>query len=397
MIFDHTSLNMTFPILALIFFDPLSHMFSDNITNAERSMLYGLCISIPHILNLIFTPILSFISDEYGRKKVLILGTAGAALFSLVAGLGVLYGLFILLFLGLLIRGAFSRTNPIAQAVIGDLSEKHEKVQNMGYLQGAISIGAFIGPMLGGYFAHRFLFNTLNFSLPFFIAGIFAAISVFLTILMFKETHTKHTEKNSLKIFSIKSFRKIFAYNGIWQISVILLLTQIGWSIYYQYIPPLLKLESNFSANHLGIFVGLIAVWLALATIFGIKFLQRFFTLEQMLTRSIYLVLIGLVLTVIGFLTHITSLLWIAAIPTAVGDVISYSCLIAFYSNAVERSEQGKVMGICFIIVALIWALTGLFGGLLMSAYALLPMIVAPLAVFILILLMRTPGFTRYF
>ena len=75
-------------------------------------------------MNIIITPFLSALSDEFGRKKLLVVGTFGALLFAITAALGILWGMLSLLFLGRVIQGAFSRTNPIAQAVIGDVSTK---------------------------------------------------------------------------------------------------------------------------------------------------------------------------------------------------------------------------------------------------------------------------------
>jgi len=394
MLFDHTSLNITFPILTLLFFDLQSSLFSSDTSHTVRSMWYGLCVAVPHIINIIATPLLSALSDEFGRKKILLVGTLGALLFTVTAGLGVVWGMLSLLFLGRVIQGALSRTNPIAQAVVGDISERDKKVIYMGYLQTSISIGAFIGPVIGGYFANQFFFAKLNFSTPYFIAAIFAAISFVLTLFFFQETLILKREHAPWSEFNLQAIKKVFANREVLGISAVLLLSQISWSLYYQYIPPILKTELGFNAHHLGWFVGMIALWLALATTIGIKIFERFFSMRQMLFVSVYLVLIGLILSFVFCFLHLTgsavSLIWLAAIPTAVGDVIAYSCLTALYSNAVAKHEQGKVMGVCFIVVALMWALTGVLGGALISIYSLLPLLVAPIGILLAIGLLHS-------
>lgn len=394
MLFDHTSLNIAFPVLTLLFFDLQSSLFTADTSHAVRSMWYGLSVAVPHIINIITTPILSALSDEFGRKKILIVGTLGAMLFAVTAAFGILWGSLNLLFLGLIIRGAFSRTNPIAQAVIGDISEKHKKVVYMGYLQTAISMGAFIGPVIGGYFANQYFFKQLNFSLPYFIAAIFAGISCLLTIVFFKETLLVKRESTSWGQFNFNSIKQVFSNRDVLRISAVLLLCQMSWSLYYQFIPPILKTSLNFDAHHLGLFVGMIALWLALATTFGIRLLDSYLSFRMMLLSSIYLILIGLGLTYLFCYFHLANgsnlLIWIAAIPTAVGDVISYSCLITLYSNVVAPEEQGKVMGVCFIVVALMWALTGVLGGALMSISTFLPLIVAPLGILLAIGLLHS-------
>lgn len=387
MLFDHTCLNITFPVLTLLFFDANSNIFSHDTTQASRSMWYGLAVAVPHIINIVVTPILCALSDEFGRKKILLVGTAGAFLFALIGALGVLWGLLGLVFFALILRGAFSRTNPIAQAVIGDVSDRQHKIINMGYLQTAISIGAFIGPIIGGYFANQVYFSQLNFSLPFFIAALFAAISCLLTLFIFKETLTTPRSWTSFQFAKVKT---LFTNRTIVMVSAVLLLSQISWSSYYQFIPPILKTELHFTAQQLGWFVGMIALWLALATTFGIKWLDQLYSLRQILFISIYLILLGTVLSFIFCFYHLNILIWLAAIPTAVGDVIAYSCLITLYSDAVEIQNQGKVMGICFIVVALMWALTGLVGGALMSVYTLAPLVVAPIGIILALLLLHS-------
>lgn len=396
MLFDHTSLNITFPVLTLLFFDLQTSLFAPDTSLAVRSMWYGLCVAVPHIVNVMMTPILSGLSDEFGRKKILLIGTFGALLFTLTAGLGIVWGLLSILFLGRIIQGAFSRTNPIAQAVIGDISSKEKKVLHMGYLQTSISIGAFIGPIIGGYFANRFFFRELNFSLPYFIAAIFAGISCVMTGFFFKETLLIKQKQERWSQFNLQTIKTVFSNSNVLHISFVLLLSQLSWSLYYQFIPPILKTELGFNAHHLGVFVGLIALWLALATSLGIKVLEQFFTFRQILFLSFYLVLLGLLFSFIFCYWHFSEtwngLIWLAAIPTAVGDVIAYSCLTALYSNSVNSHEQGKVMGVCFIVVALMWALTGVLGGVMMSGYVLLPLVVAPIGIiFAIVLLHRLP------
>lgn len=385
MFLDLTSLNMSFPILTMLFFDPNSHFFSTAHSLIQRSMFYGLCLSIPHFMNIFFTPILSILSDSIGRKKILLTGIAGAMLFSFISGLGVLGGSLSLLFLGFFIRGIFSRTNPIAQAIIGDISEKSEKMLHMGYLQSAISLGAFIGPILGGFFATRYFFPTLNFSLPFFIAALIAASSFFILWFYFEETLQQKDNFGVWHHFNFNTIKKLLHYSDVKSILFILLLSQISWALYYQYIPPILKKDFQFSVEKIGFFIGLIAVWLTLTTMFGIRILQRYFELKKMLTASIYSMLIGLILTGLGVFFNEVPWIWFSTIPIALGDVITYSCLVALLSNAVDRSEQGKAMGLCFIIVALTWASTGLIGGYLISFSSLLLISITLLPLFIVI------------
>lgn len=394
MLFDHTSVTLTFPILTLLFFDPQSRLFSMATSQTERSMWYGLCVALPHIVNIVATPVLSALSDEFGRKKILFISTLGALLFAVTAAFGVIWGTLSLLFLGRIIQGLFSRTNPIAQAIIGDISTRENKVTYMGYLQLVISIGAFLGPIIGGYFANQFFFKQLNFSFPYFIAMFLSGISCLLTITVFQETLQTKRHIQPWREFNFQTIKRVYSSPDILSISAILLLSQLSWSTYYQFMPPILKTVLGFNAHQLGLFIGLIAFWLAMATGFGIKLLGRFLSFRQMLALSLYLVLIGLLASILFCYLHLAGhgaiLIWLAAMPIAVGDVIAYSCLTALYSNAASQTEQGKAMGVCFIVVASMWSLTGMIGGVLMSIYSLLPLIIAPIGIIFAIALLHS-------
>ena len=388
---DQIYITMVFPLLTLLFFDEQSRLFAPGTSYAVRSIWYGFCAALPRILNIFFTPLLSGLSDHWGRKKILLIAVTGASCFFLTAILGIIFGVLGILLVGLVILGIFARTNAAAQAIMGDMSPREKKVLYMGYLQFAISVGACIGPIIGGYFAQRFFFAEINFSLPFCIAALLALCNVACIFMFLPETLPPSPDPSRQR-FHLRAMLAVFLHPEVLRVSFLLLLVQLSWSMYYQYIPPILKTLYGFDATHLGWFIGLIAFWLAVATGLGVKLLDSYFTIRQVLIISLYLVLGGLLLTVFScaYMTSLPSLLvWLGAIPIAMGDVIAYSCLTALYSDVVSQEQQGKVMGVCFIVVSLMWATTGFLGGLLLSFSPWLPLLIAPLGVVLALVLMH--------
>lgn len=384
---DQTYITVTFPLITLIFFDAQSRLFPPDTSYAVRSLWYGVCVALPNIINIFFAPTLSALSDECGRKKILIIEIFSAFIFTLTVGIGVYYGILGFIFLGFVIRGAFSRTNPTALTIIGDTAPREKKILYMGYLQFAISVGASLGPILGGYFASRLWFARFNFSLPFFMGAALALLNTVFALYLIKETLKKRETR-----FNFQALKQVIMHPDVLRISLVLFLIQISWSTYYQFIPPILKTVYGFDSNQLGLFIGMIAFWLAAATGFWMKILHRFLNVRQILLVSVYLVLAGLLINLLacsGVLPGETLFVWIGAIPVATGDVIAYSCLTGLYSNAVAPEKQGKVMGVSFIIVSSAWAATGFLGGILLSISPLLPLIVAPLGVTCLVMLMH--------
>lgn len=88
------------------------------------------------------------LSDAIGRKPVFILGL----LFG--SGAVVLMGTSTTLWQAVLFRilhGSFSANAPVAKTYVSEISEPHEQARAFGMLSVCWSIGAFVGPMIGGF------------------------------------------------------------------------------------------------------------------------------------------------------------------------------------------------------------------------------------------------------
>lgn len=375
--FDQISLNITFPVLSFVFFDPASSLFAPDATHAQRSHWYGVCLALAFAGNLISAPLLSWLSDVWGRRKLLLLAVWGALIYALFSAFGILFGSLLLLLTGKLIGGFFARTDPLAQAVVADLSTSENRMTRMSYLQATIALGACLGPLLGGYFAKTF-FATLNFSFSFFIAAGFAIASIMAAFAFFQETNTERVSHKKIKWDEVKSLLT----PDILRLSGVLILVQLSWSSYYQFIPAVIKNELQFSPHAVGLFVGLIALWLTIAALLFVKRLQSRWREEAVVFYASIVMLSGFMLEMIAVLMKGTQwgniLTWVAALPIAMGDVVIYSALTALYANKVSGSEYGKVMGFCFVLVALVWMSTALLGGVLAGINVNLPLMVAP-------------------
>jgi DHA1 family tetracycline resistance protein-like MFS transporter len=383
---DQTYIEFALPILTLVFFDPASRLFPADTSLATRSMWYGTCLSIPSLINLFFAPLLSTLSDEFGRRKFLLFEISSAFLYMTLAGLGVLLGHLWLLIAGFIVRGAFSRTNTTALAIVGDSTSGSAKLKWMSRLQIAISIGACIGPIISGFFANRYFFDTLNFSLPFFIAAVLAFLNAALTYFLMNETlqqkssHAFRDMAASRLRANLLAIKFVMTHPDILKTALILLLAQIGWSTYYQFMPPLLKTVYHFNAHTLGIFIGMIAFWLIFGAWPVFNWIHKHFNPHEVMNISIIMELIGFAFTLATYFHLLPQYtLWAAVMPVAIGDMLSYISLTTIFSNIVPDHMQGKVMGINFLIVGLIWGGTSLIGGILIGFNPILPMLFAPL------------------
>lgn len=375
--FEHIAINISFPVLTFLCFDAHSVLFS-HATMETRAFWYGLLNALPHFMAMITAPLLSILSDYTGRKKILSICVMGIVLWYGLMLLGIIYQLLFLLFLGVLCAGFCARTEPIALAIVADHSHGEQKLITMGWLQCVIALGAFLGSLLGGL-----LLQSSNYRYPFGI-GILSAIFAFgLLSFQFREQREDSTIKFSVEFFS----KKIWT-SQIISISLLLLLTQVSWRLYYQFIPPFLKLNLYYSPTEVGLFTAMIGFWLSIASFWGIDFLRRYFSRLQMLIYAAIAMAIGMIFIIIASLIPVKILLeiltWLSAVFMSIGDVIIYIILTTLYSEAVSEKDQGKIMGLNFFIVSIVWALTGLLGGWLVAVNSKLPLWIAAVPLFIL-------------
>lgn len=120
-------------------------------TNVSKAAGYAAgLITTYSVMQLIFSPIIGGLSDQYGRRPVLLLALLGFGLDYILLALSTSI---MWLFIGRMIAGIFGASFTTAGAYIADISEPEKRAQNFGILGAAFGIGFIIGPALGGMMA----------------------------------------------------------------------------------------------------------------------------------------------------------------------------------------------------------------------------------------------------
>jgi len=107
----------------------------------------GALIAVYSLMQLVFAPAWGRISDDIGRRPVLLMCLAGSAMsYLLLAGAWRLE----VLFFERLLAGVAGASIPVAQAYIADVTGPAERARGMGLIGAAFGLGMVIGPALGG-------------------------------------------------------------------------------------------------------------------------------------------------------------------------------------------------------------------------------------------------------
>src|SRR5512133_3098 len=123
----------------------------------------GSLMAVYSLMQFIFSPFWGDLSDRYGRKPLLIMGTVGNGLTMIGFGLsGNLWMLFLFRALGGILSSA---TLPTAMAFISDSTSEKDRGGGMGLVGAAMGVGMVLGPGIGGMMGSRSL------HVPFFLAA----------------------------------------------------------------------------------------------------------------------------------------------------------------------------------------------------------------------------------
>lgn len=164
---DAVGIGLIFPILPALLRD-VGHI-------SEVATLLGIMLALYSACQFLFSPILGVLSDRFGRRPVLLISLAGAAIDYLVMALAPELWMLVL---GRAVSGVTSANMAVATAYITDISSEGERAKRFGLFHAMFGIGFIIGPVLGGLlgdywvrapFVAAALLNGLNFALALFV------------------------------------------------------------------------------------------------------------------------------------------------------------------------------------------------------------------------------------
>ncbi|MCB9570220.1 MAG: MFS transporter [Myxococcales bacterium] len=129
----------------------------------------------------VMSPILGRLSDRHGRRRIMLLSIAGAALSMLVLGLATSLWM---VFLARLINGCCNANIATAHAYVADRVPPGERARYMGMMGAAIGIGFVVGPIVGGFLA----LPTMP-ELPFLVAAGLSTLNFLMALVWLPESH----------------------------------------------------------------------------------------------------------------------------------------------------------------------------------------------------------------
>ncbi len=304
------------------------------------------------IMQFLFAPVLGNLSDQYGRRPVLLLSLFGFALDYLLLAFA---PTIVWLFIGRIIAGIMGASITTATAYIADISTPEKRAQNFGMVGAAFGLGFIIGPVIGG------LLGEYGSRIPFLAAAGLTFVNFLYGYFILPESLAKSDRRK----FDIRranpfgSLKMLRAYPIISGMVISLLLIYIAshavqstWSFFTME-------QFSWSEAQVGYSLGFVGLLVAIVQGGLIRVIN-----PKLGTKNS--VLVGMVLYVIGlaFFAFASSgwMMYAALIPYCLGG-ISGPAIQGILSGQVPANEQGELQGALTSLVSL----TSIIGPVMMT------------------------------
>lgn len=317
---------------------------------------YGVFLAIFAAMQFLFGPLLGALSDRFGRRPVLLVSLAGAAIdYAIMAFAPTLT----ILYIGRIISGISGANFAVATAYIADITPEAERAKRYGWMHACFGIGFVLGPALGG------ILGEYSVRYPFMLAVAMNGINFVFGYFVLPESHAV-ANRRKVDLIKLNPFSSL-----IWAWSLRNLRPLLFFFFMMMLIgqtPPslwVLYSEERFtmSAKMIGLSFAFFGVMHAFsqAVLTGkltAKFGERRTMIFALLLESVSYVLFGLATD--------TWMVFALTIPLAVAG-IALPILQSLVSKQVGEDQQGLLQG----TLASLMSLCSILGPLAVTnAYA---------------------------
>ena len=222
------------------------------------SHYYGWLISIFALMQFIGAPILGSLSDRFGRRRIILIATAGSAIDYVVMAWAPTLGW---LFVARIIAGLTAGVMSTANAYIADVTPPEKRAAAFGLMGGAFGVGFIIGPALGGFL------GNIDLRLPFWVAAACSGVNWIYGYFMLPESLAPENRrafdwKRANPIGALIALKRLPAVLGLAEAYFILMLAQnmmfSTWALYTDHRYHWDTLDVGLSLMFVGVLSGFV-------------------------------------------------------------------------------------------------------------------------------------------
>lgn len=348
---DAIGIGLIFPILP--------SLLRELTGSGEVSVFYGVMLAIYAAMQFLFGPILGTLSDRFGRKPVLVIALASAAIDYLIMALSpVLW----VLFAGRAIAGITAANMAVATAYIADISAPADRARRFGYMHACFGIGFVIGPVLGG------LLGEIWLRAPFLAAALLNAANFAIAFLFLPESHKPKPgikwDNKALNPFL--PLKWVFSLKAVLPLLVIFVLINFVGQMYGTVWVLFGEARFQWSALMVGISLAGYGISHAVSQAFLVAPVTKWLGLRR--TVVFGMVLEAATAITLAFLTE--GWMVFLLLPVFAVSGVGLPALQSLIANMADESRQGQMQGVLASLVSLSAVFGPLFFAFVFAASA---------------------------
>lgn len=376
---DLVGIGLVYPMFAPMIFQGDCHLLPPDASDALKGACLGILLATMPITHFFCAPILGMLSDQIGRKKVLVPSLAIGIVGYCIATTAVLFENLPLLIFSRIAIGISAGTSAVVSAAIADVSTPEAKAKNFGLLNMAFGLGFTVGPFLGGILSGMQIGIFGNYSLPFVLAGTVCVLNFIMVLWFFENTYEPKASGKLNMALGIYNIKKALSMKSLQAVLLAVFLACVGWSFYWEFAPVGWINDFEFTTAEVGNFFAYGAAVYALSCgLFIRPIVDRFCNLHVLCCA-----LISCCLSIGLLLFHTNPLwLWLYIPLQQFSMALFWPTASAVVSNSVSEDVQGETLGILQSVDSLAFAISPLIAGPLLGITTAMPIMVGSGAFF---------------
>ncbi|ADO48523.1 TCR/Tet family MFS transporter [[Enterobacter] lignolyticus] len=213
---DAVGIGLIFPILP--------RLLEDVTHSSDIAHWIGIMTALYALMQFIFAPVLGALSDNLGRRPVLLLSLAGMAVNYVVMAFAPHLWM---LMIGRAIAGLTSANIAVATAYITDISSPDMRARRFGLFNAMFGMGFIIGPVLGG------ILGDYGVRLPFIAAAILNTCNLLMALFLLPESRPPARQKISLGTLNpLRPLRWVFSMKHLIPIILVFFILTMTGEVY---------------------------------------------------------------------------------------------------------------------------------------------------------------------
>lgn len=307
------------------------------------SLQSSLIITVYSIVAIIFIPLAGFLSDRFGRKRIIVPALILTGLGGLIAAVvsWKLENPYTLILIGRILQGiGASGAMPIVLPLVGDIFHRDQEASaTLGIIETSNTVGKVLSPILGSLLA------MLIWYLPFGSIPIFSVISLLLIVFLIKEDKEERNELMKLPDYWA-AIKDVFSKHKRWLIAVFIIGAIIMFILFgfLFYLSNILEDKFQFEGVKKGLLLAIPLLALAISSYISGKNIKDNLIVMKWV-NFVGIILMGLSVAVISFMDHFIYLLIIFLIcGTGIG--IALPSLDALITESIDKEIRGAITSI---------------------------------------------------